>query len=154
MATLMSKPLTAEEFLPYGQVIEAKSNDMAVSANQGTSRRHNHLANLSNLKRPQNITLENSTDSSNIKCVEHNDASANLCVFSATPTSTLPFPIKLLERHKFSSQMFVPMTKPDWNARSYLVIVCLNNPVTDKPDMATLKTFIATSIQGINYEPG
>ena len=40
----------------------------------------------------------------------------------------------------------------DSNA-SYLVIVALNDPTKDKPDLGTLKVFRATSKQAFNYHP-
>lgn len=74
-----------------------------------------------------------------------------MCVFHCRPTNELPFTVKLLERHPYSSQAFIPMT--DGKTRGYLVIVALNGD-DDKPDMSTLKAFVATTKQGINYGPG
>lgn len=36
----------------------------------------------------------------------------------------------------------------------YLVIVALNNPQTDTPDLSTLKSFVFSSVQGVSYKPG
>ncbi|KAI9358939.1 ureidoglycolate hydrolase-domain-containing protein [Zopfochytrium polystomum] len=36
----------------------------------------------------------------------------NVCVFRSVPVKSLPFPLRLLERHRYSTQMFVPMTNP------------------------------------------
>ena len=76
-------------------------------------------------------------------------ATENVCVFRVQPSS-LPFSVKLLERHQFSSQMFIPMTN---QKASYLVVVALNDPATDKPDLSTIKAFLATSTQAFNYRP-
>jgi ureidoglycolate lyase len=47
MRTVQAIPLTAEGFAPYGHVIEAKlAGD--VSANAGTARRFNHVAEVVN----------------------------------------------------------------------------------------------------------
>lgn len=81
------------------------------------------------------------------------DAKPNLCVFKCQPTPQLPFKLTLLERHKYSSQVFIPMTPPN-GARAYLVIVALNDCGRDKPDWGTLKAFIADTTQGINYREG
>ncbi|TPX59868.1 ureidoglycolate lyase [Spizellomyces sp. 'palustris'] len=130
-------PLTRENLSPYGDVITALTKP-SHTANQGTAQRFNHVAAITNLR--------NKT----------NPAQPNLCVFRCLPTPTLPFKMKLLERHKFSSQFFVPMTAPfsQTGACTYLVIVCLNNPDTDKPDYRTLKAFTASSNQGVNYREG
>ncbi|KAJ3128665.1 Ureidoglycolate lyase [Nowakowskiella sp. JEL0407] len=59
----------------------------------------------------------------------------------------------LLERHKYSTQMFIPMFTTSSPAK-YLIIVALNDPSTDKPDLSTLKAFVGDSTQGINYKCG
>ncbi|KAL5036719.1 hypothetical protein RTP6_004249 [Batrachochytrium dendrobatidis] len=68
---------------------------------------------------------------------------------------------RLLERHKYSTQMFIPMVQPTkemfltMNAiPSYYVIVALNDPITDKPDWSTLCAFQATTVQAFNYNAG
>jgi len=67
-----------------------------------------------------------------------------LC-FPSSPR-TIPFQLKIVERHPYSTQMFIPMT-----ASHYLVIVALGG---DKPDFSTLKVFRAKKNQGISYHPG
>lgn len=92
---------------------------------KGTAQRFNHLTTLENLR---------------------TTAKANVCVFRCQPRS-LPFDIKLLEKHPHSTQMFIPMTAE----RRYLVIVAQGG---DKPDLSTLKAFVAGKGQGITYHPG
>lgn len=72
----------------------------------------------------------------------------NMCVFRSKPTTELPFTVRLLERHPYSSQAFMPMTHGQ--TRGYLVIVCLSKE-DGSPDIDTMKAFIASSTQGINY---
>lgn len=36
----------------------------------------------------------------------------------------------------------------------YLVVVAKNNPVDQKPDMSTLRVFVANSTQAFNYKEG
>lgn len=83
--------------------------------------------------------------------------------------------MKLLERHLYSTQAFIPMTCSKVRARiayilrhikymlvltlfsvmqRYLVVVALNDPKTDKPDLSTLAAFVAARNQGITYYPG
>lgn len=119
--------LTESGYKGYGEIISARPEDSGVSANQGTAKRFDRLAELVNL-RPEK-------------------AQANLCVFRSTPAAKLPFAIKLLERHPFSTQVFIPMG----SVRRYLVIVCFGDP---KPDLSTLRAFLADNCQGITYKPG
>lgn len=105
--SISAQPLTAVDFAPYGQVIEAISSDPGISANQGTAKRRNWLADLQNLR--------------------GTGAKPNMCVFRVQPAKELPFPIHLLERHRYSTQCFIPMSAGmEQRLRGYLVIVCLN----------------------------
>jgi ureidoglycolate lyase len=123
MQDLHVVPLCVESFKPYGDVIQYNSKD-ANKANQGSASRVDFLTQLQNL-RP--------------------DANANLCLFRSSPI-TLPLEIKLLERHQYSSQMFIPMTK---SIASYIVIVALDKG--NEPDLTTLRAFKGNSLQAFNY---
>lgn len=125
--TATIRPLSAETFAAYGFVVDATRS--STTANQNTAKRFNYLAHLVN-NRPQ--------------------AKGNICVFRVQPAA-LPFSIKLLERHRFSTQLFSPMTT---TPAGYLVVVALNDPKTDKPDFGTLSVFKATSRQAFCYHPG
>ncbi|KAJ3334067.1 hypothetical protein HDU76_011591 [Blyttiomyces sp. JEL0837] len=130
-------PLSQEKFQQYGDVIEAQRGE-PTTANQGTAKRFNHLTRLINLRSPS--PPDNS---------KYHSAEANVCVFRSVPTVASPFTVRLLERHKFSTQMFIPMT--DHPGR-YLLIVA--EDAGGKPNMETLAAFVATSKQGMNYKPG
>jgi ureidoglycolate lyase len=130
---ITTQELTSSAYSDYGSVIGV--NDIMhwitpKPANQGTAKRYNSVTQLINL-RP-------------------NSAQANVCLFDCTPHTLInnsEFHCKLLERHEYSTQLFVPMN----GASRYLVIVALG---TDKPDLSTLKGFMATANQGITYKPG
>jgi len=117
-------PLTLQGYKPYGHVVETNKVKVDV-VNQGTAQRSDWLANLENL-RP--------------------GAKLNICTFQCQPRN-LPFEIKLLEKHPYSTQMFIPMTAE----RRYLVIVAQGG---DVPDISTLKCFVANKGQAITYHPG
>ncbi|MFX5718669.1 ureidoglycolate lyase, partial [Acinetobacter baumannii] len=70
-------------------------------ANMGTAKRFNHLCKLENLRSDK--------------------AKLNLCVFRCTPLQALPLELKLLEKHQYSTQVFMPMA----NNAKYLAVVCL-----------------------------
>lgn len=129
--SIVAEPLTAEKYAPFGQVIQAQS-DNVTGANQGTAEKYHHTAQVIN-GFPQNA------------------GKTNLCVYHCRPAKELPFKVKLLERHPYSSQAFIPMNSG--KTRGYLVVVALNDK-NGQPDLSTLKAFIASSTQGINYSPG
>lgn len=119
--------LSLQAYQSFGSVIAAGSASDAVSANMGTAMRFNRLADLQNL-RPATAT-------------------PNLSVFQVTPAVSNPVQVALLERHKFSTQAFIPMD----GAKRYLVVVSKGD---EKPDLTTLSAFVATGSQGITYKPG
>jgi ureidoglycolate lyase len=57
----------------------------------------------------------------------------------------LPLRIKMLERHPLGSQCFYPLSRQDW------VVVVAEG--AKAPDLATLRCFLASSVQGVNYRP-
>lgn len=126
-AEITAEPLLRDAYRPYGDVIAADPTQPAASANAGTALRYDHLGRLENLRPGK--------------------AAPNLCVFRAQPFAGNPFVIRLLERHRHSTQLFVPMA----GAQRYLVIVCGGS---DAPDLRTLKAFMAGTGQGITYRPG
>jgi ureidoglycolate lyase len=58
---------------------------------------------------------------------------------------SLPLEVKLLERHEFSSQTFVPLDVGRW-----LVVVCARAPLGG-PDVAHGRALIAGPDRGITY---
>lgn len=173
--------LTKESFACYGDVVEPLVSNKGQLANQGTARRSNYLTKFINLRDKNNYGLDFSSnvvegDLKNRKIPKSDiDARLNVCIFNCIPPTSLKWvgtklqfqmPCKLLERHKYSTQLFSPMAASFNNTQTindfylndsyYLVIVCLNdgNDESDSPNLNTLKAFIATSKQAINYHPG
>lgn len=119
---LVPAPLTAEAWAPFGDLIEA---GVGGDANQGTAQRRDHLAALVNARGP--------------------GAPLNVAAFRCLPRQGWPMPLRLLERHPSSTQVFVPM-----NARRYLLVVALGG---DRPDLSTLRAFVASGRQAVSYHP-
>lgn len=93
---LKPAPLTAEDFLPYGDVIECADRVKQISINYGNTTRFHDLAGLdldAELGRPI------------------------VSIFRSTPLPR-PVEIRIMERHPLSSQAFYPLS-----ARPYLVVV-------------------------------
>lgn len=126
MTALSARPLSPELYAPYGSVIEASDSRRFVSANMGNAKRYNFLAELENL-RPA--------------------AKPNLCVFRSSPHKGKSFEAKILERHPFSTQVFLPLA----GAGSILAIVALGG---DRPDLSTAAAFFVDGSRGISYRPG
>jgi ureidoglycolate lyase len=119
-------PLTPDAYARYGSALslEPSFRGQARSANQGSALRVDYAAELINL-RPH--------------------AKLNVALFRCEARA-IPFEAKLLERHAFSSQLFVPM-----NAGRYLVVVAEGG---EAPDLATLSVFLAQGAEAICYAPG
>ncbi|KAI0790792.1 galactose-binding domain-like protein [Abortiporus biennis] len=143
--------LTAEAFAPFGQVVQAYSDLNAVpnprntritGANQGTAVKFHKLA---------PVLSSYPSDTS---------AAGGLSVYRCKPIelSEGNWAVKLLERHPFTNQAFIPMGAgvadglKDPGDR-YLVIVAKNGG-DNKPDLETLRAFVATTGQGIVYDTG
>jgi ureidoglycolate hydrolase len=141
LSMIRIEPLTRTGFRLYGDVVDVQ-RETGSSANQGTATRFNHLTKLVNKRTKGAFLIDDE--------LTHPPATDNVCIFRVKPAQ-IPFHIKLLERHKYSTQMFIPMTN---QKASYLVIVCLNDPATNRPDIKTLRAFRATSMQAFNYKPG
>jgi len=120
-----AQALTPEGFAPFGDVVSAGLRS-GTSANQGTAVRFDHAAVLQTL-RP--------------------NASPNLAVFRSSP-QPLPFPIRLLERHPLSTQVFLPLIC------SRFLIVVAPTSAAGGPELSALQAFLCTPGQGINYRPG
>ena len=140
-------PLEAEAFLPFGQVIQAYKNlpkgIKVTSANGGTANKYHKLSLL--------------------KAFYPSDAgaTAGISVYRCQALEDVvdgTIALKTLERHPYTSQAFIPMGSGDGEGLndpgcSYLVVVAHDGP-DDQPDTQTLKAFLASSAQGIAYNPG
>src|SRR5262245_23979830 len=101
MVRIQAVPLTQESYRAYGDVIAARKDIVPRAANGGTAQRYDFLGKLENLREEK--------------------AEPNLCLFHCDPllgAKNTEFKIRLLERHLYSTQAFMPM-----NADRFLVIV-------------------------------
>ena len=159
MIILTPTALTASTFEPYGQVIAARTAASS-EANQGTASRFNLLATLQNDRSnaKTNVCLFRSA-----KRPLHKVSHSSKSTATTTPTDDNGsgfFPVRLLERHPYSSQMFIPLNCQ----QRWLIIVALPKREPDQvdpcqegkagPDMSTLRAFMARSDQGINFAAG
>lgn len=126
MRTISIQALSREAFAPFGDVITsegAKHFDI----NAGTVHRYHRLASVD---------------------VGHMDgAQAIISIARIGQVSTLPYQIKVMERHPLGSQAFIPLS-----ASPTIVVVAPDR--NDQPDLDRLCAFITNGHQGFNYRPG
>ncbi|MXN67463.1 ureidoglycolate lyase [Stappia sp. GBMRC 2046] len=119
MRTVKVERLTKAEFAPFGDVIE-KEGVENFKINDGRCTRYHDLAHVE-IAGPQPRALVN--------------------IFESTPVS-FPYELRMVERHPFGSQAFVPLSD-----RPFLVIVCEDEgAVPVRP-----RAFVTAPGQGINF---
>lgn len=147
---VLAEPLTPESFAPYGGVLSADHQlqvQKASAANYGTAKKIHKVAPI----------INNYAD-----CPSQEPASANWNIFRCSPPKHLikgkrfkTYKAKVLERHPFTTQTFVPMGLLQ-NKASYLVIVAKTdeNSPNKLPDPSQIKAFLCNGNQSVTYGPG
>ncbi|MBM7455397.1 ureidoglycolate lyase [Oceanisphaera litoralis] len=123
--TLKIEPLTKEAFAPFGDVIESEGRDYFM-INNGSTRRYHQLADVQLDEQGQGI----------------------ISIFR-TEMLDYPLQLKMLERHPFGSQVFMPLFGHD-----YLVVVAPVGDGSMNIDPSTVRVFRASGRQGVNYHRG
>mgnify|MGYP004708866587 FL=1 len=130
---------TPGNFAKYGHVIHTnnipKNESSTIQANQGTAIKQEHLGTIVN-GFPNDV-----------------DHKLNIHIFNCIPRplsisedkSKSVFKCKIMEKHPYSSQMFMPNTN-EYKEDSYLVIVSL--------DDGEVEAFVFNSDQGVVYNKG
>lgn len=121
---LAIEPLTAQNFLSFGDVIEASEAALHFTINEGFAERYHDLAKVD---------------------VGEGGGRALISIFKALPRR-MPLRLLLLERHPLGSQAFVPLS-----ALPYLVVVAPPGPL---PKLSDIRCFRAAPGQGVNYARG
>lgn len=89
MSKIKVRPITAEEFAPYGELLAPRAAATKM-INAGRCERHHALA-----------------------TVERGEGEAIISIFRSEPVS-LPYDCTLLERHPLGSQAFMPLGPDAW----------------------------------------
>lgn len=121
MPRLAIEPLTASAFAPFGDLITPESAAKRYPINQGSSMRYHDLARVD-------------TDSEGGRTL--------VSIFRAEPR-TLPFTVRMLERHPLGSQAFVPLDP----ATQYLVVVA-------ESEHTAPRAFLLKGGVGVNFARG
>lgn len=147
-----AEPLTPEAFAPFGGVISADhqiKNVQSSAANYGTAVKIHNVAPIINNSK---------------KCPSGKLATARWNIFRCSAPKHLillktqskkSYHAKVLERHPFSTQTFVPMGQNS-KLTSYLVIVAKTDEKSSNllPDPSSLRAFICKGNQSITYGAG
>lgn len=123
MTPLLIETLTHEAFRPFGEVIRADEVARHYPINQGTTERYHDLATVD---------------------VAENGGRTLINIFRGQPR-TLPFEVRMLERHPLGSQAFIPL-----GAQPYLVVVAPPGELREEE----LRVFLITDGSGVNYARG
>jgi ureidoglycolate lyase len=117
-----AEPLTPEAFAPFGDVIQIAGHAPRM-INQGTCERFDDLAAVDVLA---------------------NGGRPLISIFKAAPR-TLPFEVRVLERHPLSSQAFYPL-----DGVPFLVVVAMEGD-SSIPWARRVRAFRAAGNQGVSY---
>ncbi|KAK3994649.1 ureidoglycolate hydrolase [Cladorrhinum sp. PSN332] len=190
---IQTEPLTRKSFAPFGDVIEnplstlhpfaaSTSSDPlpfdGISANQGSAIKYQHVS------RQVNLYPQAPSGVSGLSVMNMFVCAARVSIPSSSSPSTNPttFTIRVLERHPYTTQTFIPLSNPthQHKAKNYLVIVAPtlppspsdreDFPVPDKldspdyprplpgrgmPDLSRVRAFVASSPQqAVTYGAG
>jgi ureidoglycolate lyase len=116
---LKAEPLTPEAFAPFGDVIQAEGHTPRL-INEDTCERFDDLA-------PVDVLAEGGRPL--------------ISIFKAAPR-TLPFEVRVMERHPLSSQAFYPL-----DGAPFLVVVAENSST----GVGRIRAFRAGPNQGVSY---
>ena len=120
MQTIHIEPLIRQSFMEFGDIIQASPEVQSFLINQGNTRRYNDLATV---------------------VATGEDARPIISIFRGKPYA-LPLTLRLLERHPFGSQAFMPV-----EPARFLAIVAPDHHGIPGPPRA----FLAHPGQGVNY---
>ena len=129
MSFLHPTTLTKESFSPFGELITLEESEH-FAINQGTTERYHLLSEVD---------------------VSEQSGKAIISLFRGQSFS-LPFQLKVMERHPLGSQSFLPVTQND--DHSYLVVVAPSFCKTEDDIVNNLCAFVAKGFTGVTYAKG
>ncbi|SCW03659.1 LAFE_0G15346g1_1 [Lachancea fermentati] len=154
MILIHAQPLTIQDFKPYGSIISPneevfKLDESAKNANQGTAIKIMKVSEIQN-QFSEKVPVPNWNI---FRCFPQHHLRRTFLESIKRPNCTVTHDIKVLEKHPYSSQTFLPMGRAEDDI-SYLVVVALPNPACDAPDLSTLKAFTCKGNQAVTYGAG
>ncbi len=149
LRTIIATPLAAQNFAPFGQLIEALGDSS--EANQGRAQRFDAPIDMARTDVTNAIGSAGATAATAAAEATVHAAAHAMRLHTAIyriRRSALPFALNLMERHPLSQQLFFPNS----GAR-FLVCAC---PALDngEPDTGALRAFLGQRNQGIVWRRG
>ena len=146
LRTIVAAPLTAQNFAPFGDVIEALGDSS--EANQGRAQRFDAPIDMARADETDANGLAGATAAAEATMHPAPHAMRLHTAIYRIRQSALPFALKLMERHPLSQQLFFPNS----GAR---FLVCACPALSDgEPDLQGLRAFIGQRTQGIVWRRG
>lgn len=147
-ATIVAEPLTPDSFAEFGGVISSPHQLSTVktsSANYGTATK------LFQVSPIQSGHPKNQANWNMFRC----SSPVHLINDHREEDGGLTYPCKVLERHPYSSQTFLPMGR-NKDDTSYMVIVAPSDPDTEQklPIISKTRAFICQGNQAVTYGMG
>ncbi|BAO38440.1 ureidoglycolate hydrolase [Kluyveromyces marxianus] len=158
MSFIPLTPLNIKAFQNYGSIIspdeEVEQLDSEQkNANQGTAIKLIKVSSLQN-NFPEQYKIKN-PNCNLFRCFPKEHMRKNFeCVNQdSSETNVVLHELKVLEKHPFSSQTFIPMGRSTSMGFAYIVVVALPNE-KGEPDLLTLKAFLCKPNQAVTYGAG
>ncbi|KAA8908924.1 ureidoglycolate hydrolase [Sphaerosporella brunnea] len=139
------EPLTPSAFTRFGTAIQkpdSNNTGSSITANQGTASKHARISPVSSFYPPTSPA-----------------ATTNLNLFVCAPRRSLTpegiFHVKILERHPYTTQTFIPLSlssSPD--AATYYVVIVAPTGKDGMPVLEELRAFRARGDQAVTYSAG
>lgn len=151
--SVRAEQLTISSFAAYGSIISpdeeiCKLDDASKNANQGTAVK---LLRVSEIEKKYSFAVAPNWNL--FRCFPQPHLKRSFGVNGERSFTKVKHAIKVLEKHPFSSQTFLPMGRPG-NEIAYLVVVALEDANTGTPDLSTLKAFTCKGNQAVTYGAG
>ncbi|KAM0755967.1 hypothetical protein T439DRAFT_320661 [Meredithblackwellia eburnea MCA 4105] len=164
---LEALPLTHEAWAPFGDVIQGTEDPATMPAHVVTN---NILVNPIPGHKFNRVSPIISTYADKAPA-ELGTPKTAISIIRIGPPKGLAlggkFELRMFERHAATTQAFIPLAKaePKWeqftgekalvqdSSEGMIVVGCLNG-ADDKPDLSTLKVFLASPSQGVCYHAG
>lgn len=118
------QPMSAENFAPYGEVIQAAAATRA-AMNDARFERFHGLAQID---------------------VTDNKGRASISIARCRIATTFPHAVRTVERHPHGSQAFIPLS-----GFPFIVVVAA---ASDSVDPGAFRAFVTDGTQGVNYRKG
>lgn len=155
---IAAQPLTISSFSRFGSIVSpdeavAGLDERARTANQGTAIKLLKVSTVENdfkEVREANWNLFRCFPAPHLR--RHFLCGARSQNGNESNLETVLHSIKVLEKHPFSSQTFLPMGR-DREDVSYLVVVALADE-SGEPDLSTLEAFTCKGTQAVTYGAG